>query len=118
MRHHTAASIDGGFHYASLSSRGGFPLGHCREHGPHPTADEARRCYREWEREHVALDEHYRNWGDCETDGCGKPTKTGARLIDGDGFHSARLCAGHLTHDQAVIALGLDSELAGDAWIS
>ena len=118
MRHLTAASIDGGFHYASLSSRGGYPLGHCAEHAPHATADDARRCYRVWEREHVVIDAQFRNWGDCSATGCEEPTKLGARLVDGDGFHIARLCAEHLTMPAAIAGLGLADDLAGDSWVS
>lgn len=120
MRHLTAAAIDGGFHYASLSSRGGYPLGACASHAPHPTADEARRCYRTWEREHVVLDlpQTYRNWGDCDIEGCGEPTKHGARLVDGDGFHAARLCSFHFSMPYAITALGLTDDMVGDAWVS
>lgn len=118
MRHLTAASIGEGFHYASLSRRGGYPLGDCATHAPHPTADEARRCYRTWERQHVLLDQEFRNWGDCDVKECDKPTKIGARLVDGDGFHMARLCPDHFTTENAIIALGLDGDLAGDSWVS
>lgn len=119
MRHLTAATIGEGFHYASLSSRGGHPLGNCANHPPHPTADDARRCYREWERSRVALEPQvFRNWGDCAVDGCDQPTKSGARLNDYEGFNVARLCEAHLTLDHALVAMSLDGDLAGDAWVS
>jgi len=120
MNHHTAAQKGdgGGWHYVSLSSRGGgYPLGYCAGHAPHETEAEARRCYQQWRRAHVRRDLTLANWGDCSIDGCGEPTKTGAR-IEGDGYSAARLCTGHLDYDHAIIALGLEDEYAGDSWES
>ena len=119
MRHHTAAPLtDGsGWHYASVHrSRGGYPLGYCADHGPHPTADEARRCYRQWQRDHVGLDGKC-SWTSCDVKGCEKPANSYAR-IDGDGYAMATLCEDHLTIRHALTALGLDGDLAGDAWQS
>ena len=47
MQHHTAVEVDlgergKGWHYATLSRRGGGPLGDCTNHPPHPTEAEAR----------------------------------------------------------------------------
>lgn len=120
MRHHTAAALNNGsgFHYASLSSRGGYPLGDCANHAPHATEDEARACYRTWQRRNVVLVVDYaKNWGDCSIDTCGAPGKCGAR-IDGDGYSGARLCPAHLNVGDAIIALGLSGNLAGDSWES
>lgn len=120
MNHHTAAQKGegGGWHYVSLNHRtGGYPLGYCREHEPHDTEDEARRCYRLWQRAHVRLDVRLSSWADCHVKGCKAPTKQGARIDDGD-YHLAPLCPEHLTHEHALVALGLDDPIAGDAWQS
>jgi hypothetical protein len=119
MRHHTAVPLaDGsGYHYASVHPRrGGYPLGYCAEHPPHPTEEEARECYAQYRRDHVALDNALGDWSGCEVDDCDVPTKTAA-TIRGDGFALAALCAEHLTHEHAVAVLKLDGP-AGDAWVS
>lgn len=118
MRTHTAArkGTDGGWHYVSLSDRGGYPLGYCAEHEPHATEVEARECYARYQRDNVRLDGKLGDWTGCVVDGCDKPTKNLAD-IRGDGYHSAALCDEHLTHEHAVKALHLDRP-AGDAWVS
>lgn len=117
MRYLTAVQLpEGGWHYASASRRGGYPLGYCAEHAPHATEQEARECYARWQRDHVRLDVRLGNWSGCEVSGCDKPTKQGAE-IQGDGYHLATLCEEHLTKEHAYEALGL-SEPAGDAWVS
>lgn len=119
MRHLTAAQrADGsGWHYCSLSKRGGYALGYCAEHAPHASEDDARRCYRTWQRDHIRLDQRFTNWGDCAIAGCGEPTKLGAR-IEGDGYSMARLCQKHTTATDARTALMLDGDLADESWES
>jgi hypothetical protein len=116
MNHHTAAQKGegGGWHYVSLNRRGGYPLGYCAEHAPHPTEAEARACYGLYLRANVTLDGQLSRWSDC--DECGAPTKTTAN-IRGDGYASAALCTEHLTHDLAVKHLHLEGS-AGDSWES
>lgn len=118
-----------GWHYASVSRRGGHPIGYCREHPPHPTEADARDCYTAYQRDNVTLDQTLGDWTGCEArtrdhgttpdrDGilCDAPTKTAAH-IRGEGFQLAGLCAEHLTRDHAIVALHLDRP-AGDAWVS
>lgn len=119
MRHLTAAQKGegGGWHYVSLHrSRGGYPLGYCAEHEPHPTEEEARECYAQWQRDHVLLDGLWADWTGCQVGECDAPTKKHARIV-GDGFRSASLCDRHLDLDHAIGVLGLDSP-AGDSWVS
>jgi hypothetical protein len=119
MRHLTAARRGDveGWHYVSMSSRGGHPIGDCGNHALHTTEAEARACYRTWQREHVQLDVRLAHWADCRVDGCDNPTKTGARIDDGDGYDGAPLCDTHLTTVHAINALGLTDDEAGDAWV-
>lgn len=119
MRTHTARQRgDGsGWHYVSVGRDGGYPLGYCAEHAPHPTEDEARECYRRWQRDHIRLDVRSSSWHGCEAEGCDQPTRQHAG-IEGDGYHGASLCPEHLTVEHAVKALGLDDDRVGDAWVS
>lgn len=122
MNHHTAApKADGtGFHYVSLNKRhGGHPLGYCAEHAPHATEDEARACYRAWQRDHVRIDgATLRSWTDCHhVTGCEEPTRSAA-TIEGDGYRVAPLCPEHMATEHAIPALGLADDLAGDSWES
>lgn len=116
MRHHTAAQRkDGsGWHFVDLGRTGGYPLGYCREHEPHASEQEARECYARFQRDYVRLDSQLGNWMDCAV--CGAPTKQGAR-IEGDGYSLVTLCPDHLTTEDAIRELGLES-VAGDAWVS
>ena len=114
MRHLTAAHLENGWHYASLSRRGGFPLGYCAEHEPHPTETEARECYARYQRDHVRLDRKSSNWNDCRV--CKAPAKNIAD-IEGDGYTTAVLCDEHATTEHAIAVLGL-AEPAHDSWQS
>lgn len=117
MNHLTAAQKGegGGWHYVSLNRRtGGYPLGYCAEHEPHPTEQEARECYGQWMRDHIVLDGRLSGWSDCRV--CKGPTKKYAR-VDGDGYRMATLCEAHLTQDDAVKQLHIEGA-AGDAWES
>ena len=124
MRRHTAArkGEGGGWHYVSLSSRGGHPLGYCWEHDPHETETEARECYARYLRDHVTLDGTTLNWQGCaapddEQDrDCDRPTKKLAQ-VSGSWGHSAALCDKHLTLEIAYEVMGL-LRPAGDAWMS
>lgn len=116
MRHHTAAQKGdgGGWHYVSLGSRGGYPIGYCSEHEPHATEAEARDCYGRYQRDNIRLDVQFVGWTDCDV--CGAATKTGAG-IRGNGYRQAALCSDHLTLEHAREALHLNQP-AGDAWVS
>jgi hypothetical protein len=100
-----------GWHYVSLGSTGGYPIGYCADHEPHPTEAEARECYAKWRRDHVGLDIRYADWTGCAI--CDAPTKKAAG-VQYD-YATAALCDEHLTHENAVTALHLD---AGDSWMS
>lgn len=119
MRHLTAHQLpEGGWHYASTHRTGGYPLGYCAEHEPHATEDEARECYRRWQRDHVKLDDGGKwSWGNCHVKGCDNPARNGV-TIEGDGYALAFLCDEHHDREHALTALGLDGDRAGDAWIS
>jgi hypothetical protein len=125
VRHHTAVEVDlgeqgKGWHYASLSRRGGHPLGYCTDHAPHPTEAEARTCYQQYLRDHIRLDGGPTSWGNCVArldDGtrCKNPAN---RYATCGPYSHAHLCDEHLTREHAVIALGLDSDQAGESWES
>ena len=40
---------DGGWHYTSMNDGRIHPIGYCWEHPAHPSEDEARRCYRDYQ---------------------------------------------------------------------
>lgn len=103
----------GKWHYTSANRRTGtHPIGYCSDHGPHDTEDEARACYRQYERSRIKLDAKYTNWSGCEYRGCDKPTKTGATAGP---WRLASLCEEHLTTECAIVALGLDGPHASDS---
>lgn len=107
-----------GWHYASLSDRGGHPIGYCATHPPHATEAEARKCYQDYQRDRVRLsDQESSSWSDCSIQGCGNPAKKEAH-IEGDGYHSAVFCDEHFTLENAIKALHLDEPEAGDSWRS
>jgi hypothetical protein len=112
----TAVQIEGGWHYASASSRGGHPLGYCAEHPPHASEQEARDCYGQWQRDHLRLDQGSWSWGGCDAKGCPNPANRAAD-IEGDGYQIAMLCPDHMTTEHAVAALHI-AGAAGDAWRS
>lgn len=119
MRHLTAAQKGegGGWHYVNLGRDGGFPVGACRDHEPHATEDEARRCYRAYQREHIRLDAVTVKWTACQAPECDQPTRSAA-TIQHDGYALAPLCPNHMTIEHATIALGLADDVAGDSWES
>lgn len=119
MRTHTARQRGegGGWHYVSVGRDGGYLLGYCAEHEPHATEAEARECYRRWQCDNIVLGEGKWSWGSCEVRGCDNPARNGAR-IKGDGYHLALLCDEHNDREHAVVALGLEDDRAGDAWVS
>lgn len=118
MRHLTAAQHGehGGWHYVSMSRRGGYPIGYCRDHGTHPTEGEARDCYGQFLRDRVELDGELGSWSDCSVGDCPNPTKRAAVLRTSEGS-IAPLCDDHLTSEDAYRALGVVGP-AGDAWVS
>jgi hypothetical protein len=121
MRHLTAARLgDDGWHYVSLSRRGGYPLGYCSEHAPHPTEHEARECYNRWRRDQLRLDGKA-GWTNCQqrADGarCANPANQVAEVWGDGGYTCAVLCPEHLTASIACEVLGLNGP-AGDAWQS
>lgn len=113
MRHLTAFQIDGGWRYASLSRRGGGPIGYCAEHDPHPTEAEARECYAQYQRDNIRLDSTW-SWSSCHVKDCPNPANKGAQS---GAYNMALLCDEHHTMEHAIVALGLDTR-AGDAWVS
>jgi hypothetical protein len=117
MRQHTARQKGeaGGWHYVSLNDKGGYPLGYCAEHEPHPTETEARECYSSWQRDHLTLDTKT-GWTSCMVKDCDRPANHAAQ-IRGDGYTIATLCDEHLTRDHAIAVLGLEGPV-GDSWQS
>lgn len=123
MRHKTAAQHGegGGWHYVSMNSRGGHPLGYCADHEPHTTEAEARECYSRYLREQtIRLDVGKISWTSCEArpDGerCPNPTQACAEWGD-DGYGMVPLCPEHMTVEH-VIARAQIEGAAGDAWVS
>lgn len=102
---------DGGWHYTTFNRRiGTFPIGYCRDHGPHETEDEARRCYRDYElNERLRLDGTLGDWNPCEYPSCETLTNREASI---GGWGGWRLCDVHRTKK---IAAELYGELAGDS---
>lgn len=101
----------GGWHYTTFNRRiGTFPVGYCRDHGPHETQDDARRCYRDYElNERLLLDGTLGSWNPCEFPGCETLTNRDARI---GGWSRWRLCDEHRTKEVAAEMYG---ELAGDS---
>ena len=122
MRHKTAAQIpERGWHYVSMSRRGGYPLGYCRDHEPHPTEDEARECYGRFVREQtIRLDAGRCGWTSCQARPggvrCQNPAQSVAEYGD-DGYGVAALCPEHMTVEHVIESASLAGP-AGDAWVS
>lgn len=119
MIHDTAVQLpEGGWKYAMRSRRGGVPIGYCADHDPHPTEEEARRCYRKYQRDHIKLGGRC-NWTSCEVlvDGkrCPNPANHTAQF---GAWDLAVLCEDHNTIDWAIKALRFDGDVAGDLWHS
>ncbi len=126
MRHLRAVQVDlgeqgQGWHYASTSRRGGHPLGYCAEHPPHATEQEARVCYRLYQRAHVKIGGRNLSWTSCTArpygEKCPHPARDAA-WVEGDGYALAPLCSEHLSYTHALVALHLDDDKAGDSWES
>lgn len=123
MRTKTALQLaDGtGWHYGYATKGGGYPIGRCTGHAPHPTEDEARECYGAYVREDtIRLDAHACSWTPCTArpDGrkCPNPTQ-GVATYGDDGYGQVALCPGHMTVENVIEAAQLAGP-AGDAWIS
>lgn len=123
MRHKTAAQQGegGGWHYVSMNRRGGYPLGYCAEHEPHPTEAEARECYGRYLREQtIRLYDGTCSWTSCHArpndQRCPNPTRGFASWGD-DGYGMVPLCPEHMTVEH-VIARARIAGPAGDAWVS
>lgn len=123
VRHKTALQLaDGsGWHYVNAGRDGGYPIGRCAGHPPHPTEAEARECYGAYVREDtIRLNAGTVRWTSCDhqTDGtrCPDPTRQIAKYGD-DGYGQVALCPAHMTVESVIAAAQLDGP-AGDAWIS
>jgi hypothetical protein len=88
----------GGWHYTTFNRRiGTFPVGYCRDHAPHATEDEARRCYRDYQiNECLRLDCTVGDWNPCEYPACGTLTN---RAVTISGWPQWRLCDEHRTKE-------------------
>jgi hypothetical protein len=104
----------GGWHYVSLGSAGGHPIGYCTEHEPHDSEAEARECYGQWRRDHIRLGGTAR-WTSCGFPGCSAPANHAADVAGT--YDGTVLCDSHNTTEHAVTALCLEGA-AGDAWVS
>lgn len=123
MRTKTALQLaDGsGWHYGMSTRDGGYPIGRCADHPPHPTELEARECYGAYVRDDtIRLDAHACSWTSCQHRENGKqcphPTQAVATYGD-DGYGQVALCPDHMTVENVVAAAQLGGP-AGDAWIS
>jgi hypothetical protein len=113
MQYKTAFEVrPGEWQYATLSRRGGGPIGYCADHAPHATESEARECYSSYLRDAIRMDGHLADWTGCEAEGCDNPTKNYASTY---GVSSACLCDGHNDRDMAIKVMGLDRP-HGDVW--
>jgi hypothetical protein len=95
----------GTFHFVVMNRRTGtHPVGYCAEHGGHPSAEEARECFRKYLLDDVQ-EEHYGDWTGCEVEGCDEPTKRGltARRPLGNGH---ALCDEHRTKEHLEALMG------------
>lgn len=115
MRHHTAAKIGDGYHFASLSRRGGYPLGYCAEHDPHATEAEARECFGRWLRDHVR-EFGKTSWTNCMLKGCDAPAQRRFE-VEGEGYRLAVLCDEHASISNAITVMHLEGA-ACDSWES
>lgn len=96
---------DGGWHYTTFNRRiGTFPIGYCRDHRPHATEDEARRCYRDYElNEDLRLDGTLGDWNPCEYPECETLTNRNASI---GGWSRWRLCDEHRTKEYCAELYG------------
>ena len=100
-----------GWHYTQMNDGRIWPIGYCREHEPHATEDDARRCYRDYElNERLTLDGTIGNWNPCEHEGCETLTNRNAGIEPWG--PSWRLCDEHRTKERCAELYG---ELAGDS---
>lgn len=85
-----------GWHYTCENDGQIWPVGYCRDHEPHPTAQEAKDCFRQYLLDDIS-DTTYGDWTGCEV--CDEPTKKGlsTRGPLGQGFP---LCDRHRTPAQ------------------
>lgn len=118
MRHETAVEVTihgvTGWHYASLSRRGGHPLGYCAEHPPHATETEARECYARYQRDHgIRLNAGRAADEQCRCEVCQEWTQDYATAGKGIAMHF--LCPQHMTREHVIQLAGLNKP-AGDAW--
>ena len=100
MRHLKPAQYgEGGpWHYASVSRRGGHPIGYCTVDCDHATPEEAHEHYRQYVLDHlrdVSIAEDTQHH--CEASDCKAWTQQG--LQEPDGFAMHLLCDEHRTRD-------------------
>lgn len=102
-----------GWHYTSMNDGKVHAIGYCWHHKdePHPTEDDARRCYRDYLlNERLQLTGSSREYHRCEAKGgCEILTNKIAVL---DGWPRWWLCDEHLSKFQCELLFG---ELAGDS---
>jgi hypothetical protein len=99
-----------GWHYTSMNDGRIHSVGYCAGHDPHPTENEARRCYRDYElNERLMLDGTLGDWNPCEYPECETLTNRDARI---GGWAGWRLCDEHRTRACCAEMYG---ELAGNS---
>lgn len=100
----------GGWHYTQMNDGQIWPIGYCQGHGPHPTEDDARRCYRDYElNERLYLDGTIGHWNPCAYPGCETLTNRDARI---SGWSRWLLCDEHRTKEACAELYG---EMAGNS---
>lgn len=99
-----------GWRYTSMNDGRVHATGYCRDHDAHPTEDEARRCYRDYElNERLMLDGTLGSWNPCDYPACETLTNRAARIA---GWTKWRLCDVHRTKETCAELYG---EMAGDS---
>lgn len=107
MRYYTAVCHPDGWRYT----------GHCYDHPAHPTEADARRCRQDWLRSQVQLGDRRVSWNRCAIRDCKAPAQKMA-VVQGSPYDMAVLCDEHWTVEDAIRAMRLDEEQAGDRWES
>lgn len=95
MRHEAPFPYgDTGFwHYASVSSRGGYPIGYCTRECTHATPEEAWEHMRQWMLDNLQEYEYSRVQYVCSVDGCEEWTQR-AYGVGGD-YADHPMCEAH-----------------------
>lgn len=119
MRHEGAFQFgqNGPWHYASVSKRGGHPIGYCTADCEHATPEEAHEHYRQYVLDHLREetyggDVQYR----CEVNGCDAWTQQG--MSEPDGYAGHPLCDEHRNRETYEAEFYPAGGPVREAWVS